>query len=149
MPIGEICKREVIIIQREETVLQAAKLMRQHHVGDVMVVEDRDGKRTPVGIVTDRDLVVEVIAPELDPDAITVGDIMVSDFATVKENAGVFESIQYMRVKGVRRMPIVDDDGKLIGIVTLDDLLALLSEELDALVKLVAHEQQKEAGIRR
>lgn len=149
MPIGEICKREVIIIQREETVLQAAKLMRQHHVGDVMVVEDRDGKSTPVGIVTDRDLVVEVIAPELDPDAITVGDIMVSDFATVKENAGVFESIQYMRVKGVRRMPIVDDDGKLIGIVTLDDLLALLSEELDALVKLVAHEQQKEAGIRR
>ena len=148
MPIGEICKREVVVVQREETVLQAAKLMRQHHVGDVIVVEDRDGKRMPVGIVTDRDLIVEVIAPELDPDAITVGDIMVSDFATVKENTGVFESIQYMRVKGVRRMPIVDDEGRLMGLVTLDDLLALLSEELDALVKLVAHEQQKEAGIR-
>ncbi|MCO6427426.1 CBS domain-containing protein [Nitrosomonas communis] len=149
MPIGEICKREVVITQREDTVLQAAKLMRQHHVGDVMVVDDGNGKRVPVGIVTDRDLVVEVIATGLDPAAITVGDIMVSDFATVKENAGVFESIQYMRVKGVRRMPVVDDDNELIGIVTLDDLLALLSEELDALVKLVAHEQQKEAGTRR
>lgn len=150
MPIGEICKREVVIAQREDTVLQAAKLMRQHHVGDVMVVDDRgEGKRVPVGIVTDRDLVVEVVAPELNPNAITVGDIMVSDFATVKENTGVFESIQYMRVKGVRRLPVVTADGTLIGIVTLDDLLALLSEELDALVKLVAHEQQKEAGIRR
>lgn len=151
MPIGEICKREVVIAQREETILQAAKLMREHHVGDVMVVEDRsgNGKQVPVGIVTDRDLVVEVMAPGLDPNAITVGDIMVSDFATVKENTGVFESIQYMRVKGVRRMPVVNDENKLIGIITLDDLLALLSEELDALVKLVAHEQQKEAGIRR
>lgn len=150
MPIGEICKREVVIAQREDTVLQAAKLMRQHHVGDVMVVDDRgEGKRMPVGIVTDRDLVVEVVAPELNPNAITVGDIMVSDFATVNENTGVFESIQYMRVKGVRRLPVVTADGTLIGIVTLDDLLALLSEELDALVKLVAHEQQKEAGIRR
>ncbi|MDV6345504.1 CBS domain-containing protein [Nitrosomonas sp. Is37] len=150
MPIGEICKREVVVAQREDTVLQAAKLMRQHHVGDVMVVDDGGkGKRVPVGIVTDRDLVVEVVAPELNPNVITVGDIMVSDFATVKENAGVFESIQYMRVKGVRRMPVVTDDDALIGVVTLDDLLALLSEELDALVKLVAHEQQKEAGIRR
>ena len=103
----------------------------------------------PVGIVTDRDLVMEVIAPELDTNAITVGDIMVSDFASVKENTGIFESIQYMRVKGVRRLPVVDDNNTLIGIVTLDDLLGLLSEELDALVKLMAHEQQKEAGIRR
>ncbi|SFM20360.1 CBS domain-containing protein [Nitrosomonas communis] len=150
MPIGEICKREVVVAQRDDTVLQAAKLMRQHHVGDVMVIDDgREGKRVPVGIVTDRDLVMEVIAPELDTNAITVGDIMVSDFASVKENTGIFESIQYMRVKGVRRLPVVDDNNTLIGIVTLDDLLGLLSEELDALVKLMAHEQQKEAGIRR
>ncbi len=149
MSIGEICKREVVIVQREDAVLQAARLMRQHHVGDVVVVDEIGGKRVPVGIVTDRDLVVEVIAPELNPNTITVGDIMVPDFATVRECAGVFESIQYMRIKGVRRMPVVDDDSNLIGIVTLDDLLALLSEELDALVKIVAHEQQKEAGSRR
>lgn len=144
MPVSEICKREVIIVKRDDTILEAARLMRQHHVGDVVVVEDRGGVRVPVGIVTDRDLVVEIMAPELDQMVITVSDIMLPDLATVKENTGVFESIQYMRGKGVRRLPVVDDSGGLVGILTLDDLLELLAEELLALSKLVTHEQKKE-----
>ncbi|HTJ55304.1 MAG TPA: CBS domain-containing protein, partial [Nitrosospira sp.] len=99
MPIGEICTREVVIVKRNETVLEAAKLMRQHHVGDVVVIEERDGVRVPVGIVTDRDLVVEIMAPELDPAAMTVGDIMEQELVTVKESMGLFEAIQYMRSK--------------------------------------------------
>jgi len=149
MPIGEICNREVIIVQRDDTVLQAAKLMRQHHVGDLLVVEERGGRRVPVGIVTDRDLVVEIIAPELDSTVITVSDIMVTKLATVKESNGVFEAIQYMRSKGIRRLPVVDDDGGLVGIVTLDDLLVLLADELGALARLVEREQKNEAGSRR
>jgi len=149
MPVSEICNREVIIVQRDDTVLDAAKLMRQHHVGDVLVVENRNGVRVPVGIVTDRDLVVEILAPELDSNAITVSDIMVPGLATVKGGTGVFEAIQYMRAKGVRRLPVVDENGGLAGIITLDDLLELLSEELLALAKLVKHEQKKEAGSRR
>lgn len=149
MPIGEICNREVVIVQPNSTILEAARLMRQHHVGDVLVVEDRGGLRVPVGIVTDRDLVVEIMAPELDQTAITVGDIMVPELATVKENTGVFEAIQYMRAKGVRRLPVVDDNGGLLGILTLDDLLELLAEELLALAKLVTHEQKKETMSRR
>jgi CBS domain-containing protein len=144
MPINEICNREVIFVQRNDTTVEAAKLMRQHHVGDVVVVEDRNGMRVPVGIVTDRDLVVEVMAPELDQVVITVGDIMVPDLVTVKENTGVFEAIQYMRAKGVRRLPVVNEGGGLVGILTLDDLLELLAEELLALAKLVTHEQKKE-----
>ena len=149
MPIGEICNREVIIVQRDDTVLQAAKLMRQHHVGDLLIVEERGGRRVPVGIVTDRDLVVEIIAPELDSTVITVGDIMVTKLATMKESNGVFEAIQYMRSKGIRRLPVVDDDGGLVGIVTLDDLLVLLADELGALARLVDREQKNEAGSRR
>jgi len=149
MPIGEICNREVIIVQRDESVLQAAKLMRQHHVGNVVVVEERNGRRVPVGIVTDRDLVVEIIAPELDSTVITVGDIAVAELATVRENNGVFEAIQYMRNKGVRRLPVVDDGGGLVGIVTLDDLLVLLAEELGALARLVEREQKNEISSRR
>jgi len=149
MPIGEICNREVIIVQRDESVLQAAKLMRQHHVGDVVVVEERGGRRVPVGIVTDRDLVVEIIAPELDSTVITVGDITAMELATVKENNGVFEAIQYMRSKGVRRLPVVDDGGGLVGIVTLDDLLGLLADELGALARLVDREQKNELSSRR
>lgn len=149
MPIGEICNREVVIAQSNISTLEAAKLMRQHHVGDVLVVEDRNGVRVPVGIVTDRDLVVEIMAPELDQMVITVGDIMAPDLVTVKENTGVFEAIQYMRAKGVRRLPVVDGSGGLVGILTLDDLLELLGEELLALAKLVRHEQKKETMSRR
>lgn len=149
MPISEICNREVIIVRRDDTALEAAKLMRQHHVGDVLVVDEREGLRIPVGIVTDRDLVMEIMAPEVDAGAITVGDIMLPDLATVKEGTGVFEVIQYMRAKGVRRLPVLDESGGVAGIITMDDLLEVLSEELLALVKLVTHEQKREAGSRR
>ena len=149
MPIGEICNREVVIVQRDATTSEAAQLMRQHHVGDVVVVEDRGGAKIPVGIVTDRDLVVEIMAPAIDQLVITVGDIMASELATVRENAGIFETIEYLRAKGVRRVPVVNDSGGLVGILALDDLLELLAEELLALAKLVRHEQKKEAISRR
>ena len=149
MSIGEICNRKVVVMQAEESVAEAARLMRDQHVGSILIVDEQGGKRVPVGIVTDRDLVVEVIAPELDPEVITVGDIMMTGFAVVKEETGVFEAIQYMRAKGVRRLPVVDIEEKLVGIVTLDDLLILLSEELDALAKLVVREQQNELAVRR
>jgi len=148
MPISEICNREVIIVQPGNTVLEAAQLMRQHHVGDVIVVDDRDGVRIPLGVVTDRDLVVEIMATELDPASITVGDIMVPELASVAEDNGVFESIQYMRAKGVRRLPVVDKRGGLVGILTLDDLLELLAEELLELATLVKREQKKETVMR-
>ena len=149
MPISEICNREVVIVQRNNTILEAAQLMRQHHVGDVVVVEDRGGVKVPVGIVTDRDLVVEIMAPAIDQKVITVGDIMVTELATVKENAGLSETIEYMRAKGVRRVPVVDKGGGLVGILTLDDLLELLAEELLALANLVRREQKKETIGRR
>lgn len=149
MPISEICNREVIIVRPDDTALAAAKLMRQHHVGDVVVVEDRGGVRVPVGVVTDRDLVVEIIATELNPDVITAGDIMSQELVTVKESLGVFEAIQYMRAKGVRRLPVVNDSSGLVGILTMDDLLELMSEELLALAKLVKTEQKKETINRR
>ena len=149
MPISEICNREVVIVQRNNTISEAAQLMRQHHVGDVVVVEERGGARVPIGIVTDRDLVVEIMAPAIDQMVITVGDIMVPELVTVKENAGLFETIEYMRAKGVRRVPVVDKGGGLVGILTLDDLLELLAEELLSLAKLVRHEQKTETMSRR
>ena len=148
MPIGEICNREVVMLEINHTVLSAAKLMRKHHVGDLLVVKKSNGSCIPISIVTDRDLVVEVMAPEIDPSVLTVGDIMPRNLATVKESTGVFETIQHMRVRGVRRMPVVDESGNLVGVVTLDDLLGLLAEELGLLTKLIEHEQIKEASAR-
>jgi len=149
MPISEICNREVVYAQRDNSTLEAAKLMRQHHVGDLVVVDDNEGVKVPVGIITDRDLVVEIMAPELDASAITVGDIMTPDLAVVKEDAGLYESIQYMRAIGVRRLPVVNNSGGLVGILTLDDMLELLAEEMSTLAKLVKHEQKKETINRR
>lgn len=144
MTINEICNREVITIHRDEPVLEAAKLMRQYHVGSVIVIEKHNGRQIPVGIVTDRDLVVEVLATELDQTVITVGDIMAPEIFTIKESAGTAETIQLMRHKTTRRLPVVDNDGELVGMVTLDDILELLSEELLDLAKLVRYEQKKE-----
>lgn len=149
MTIGTICNREVITVQRDATVLHASVLMRQYHVGDVVVIKNRKNKTVPIGIVTDRDIVVELVATELDCKVITVGDIIITKLIVVKDSAGVFEAIQLMANKGVRRLPVVDDDGGLVGIITLDDLLLLLSKELAALNKLVTREQKNEATKRR
>ncbi len=150
MPVSEICNRETIIVRRDDTAMETARLMRQHHVGDVVVVEySDDGTRIPVGIVTDRDLVVEIVATGLDPATITAGDIMAPGLVSVKENTGIFETIQYMRAKGVRRLPVVDQNSTLVGIITLDDLMELLSEEFLALAKLVKLERKKEIMNRR
>ena len=148
MAVGEICNREVVIAEKALSVVAAAQLMRSHHVGDLVVIEEAAGRRKPVGIVTDRDIVVEIVAAGVNPEALKVGDIMGSEVATVRENEGLFEALRYMRDKGVRRMPVVDGSGGLIGILTLDDLLSLLAEEMMELAKLVSHERQREATVR-
>ena len=148
MAVGEICNREVVITQKSVSVVDAARLMRTHHVGDLVVVEEKGGRKHPVGIVTDRDVVLEVVAAGVNPDALKVGDIMGPEVATVRESEGLFEALRYMRDKGVRRMPVVDRDGVLVGILTLDDMLSLLAEEMTELAKLVSHERQREATAR-
>lgn len=149
MAVGEICNREVVVTEKTLSVVGAAQLMRKHHVGDLVVVEEKDGSRRAVGIVTDRDIVVEVVAAGVNPEALTVGDIMGAEVATVREDEGLFEALRHMRDKGVRRMPVVDGSGALVGILTLDDLLSLLAEEMMELAKLVSHERQREASIRK
>src|SRR5512139_2048965 len=149
MAVGEICNREVVITEKTSSVVDAARLMRSHHVGDLVVVEEKGGRKHPVGIVTDRDIVVEVVAAGVDADALKVGDIMGPEVATVRESEGLFEALRYMRDKGVRRMPVVDSSGALVGILTLDDLLSLLAEEMTELAKLVSHERQREATVRK
>jgi CBS domain-containing protein len=144
--IGEICNREVIITTPDTTVAAAAKLMRQHHVGSIVIVGSSEAQlRVPVGLITDRDIVVEVTAMDLDPDTITAGDVMGRELATARESEGLLEAMEAMRYKGVRRLPIVGEKGQLVGIVTLDDLLEILAEQVGALVKIVAHEQSREA----
>jgi CBS domain-containing protein len=149
MPIGTIRNREVVTAHRGTKVSEAAQLMRKHHVGDVVVVDQVNGREVPCGMVTDRDIVITVIAQGVDPEGVMLGDMMSSDIVVGRETDGVADTIQVMRTKGVRRLPIVDALGALVGIVTADDLLALLSEEMNSLTTLVAREQRRELVLRR
>ena len=148
MPVGELCIRQVVITARKTSVLETARLMREHHVGDIVVTDGIAGHRVPVGIVTDRDIVLEVLAQELDATSLSAGDIMSGDLVTIRENEGVFQTIQLMRAKGARRAPVVNSEGVLVGIVSVDDLVELLAEELSRLAKLVAREQKLEVELR-
>lgn len=149
MQVGEICTREVVCASAETTVAAAAKLMRQYHIGDVIVTREENGRRIPLGIVTDRDVVLGVVAPELNPAALTIGDIMGQELITAGETEDVFDAIQRMRNKGVRRMPIVEDDGSLVGIVSIDDVIEVLAEEMTQLARLISREQLHEQQFRR
>lgn len=144
MDIGEICSRVVIVARRNSGALEAARLMRGQHVGALVVVDGEGESSHPVGIVTDRDIVVEVMAPEVDASAFTVGDIMAGDLVTVRASDGVFETIRLMESKGVRRVVVVDAAGRLVGILSLDDLVELLAEELSSLAKAISREQRRE-----
>ena len=120
--------------------------MRQYHVGDLIVTDHVNGK--PIGIVTDRDIVIEILAQDLDPSGISVDEIMSQDLVVVREHEGLFETIEKMRAKGIRRMPVVNVEGKLVGIVAVDDLIKTLADELGALAKLISREQKHEAELR-
>lgn len=150
MAIGEICNREVVTIRRKDSVTEAARAMRKHHVGSLVVV-DENGKFgvVPVGIITDRDITVSVTALQLDPSTITVNEIMGETVMCVNETAGIAETVSLMRAKGVRRLPVVDEAGTLTGMVSADDLLSLLAEELSGLADATTREQRHEAQTRR
>ncbi len=148
MRIGEICTVQTISCTREETVQDAALMMRTHHVGDLVVVEQPDGERIPVGIITDRDIVVSVIALGLDPASLLVGDIMSDDLLVTAETDDVVGTIERMRFRGIRRVPVVDSTGALTGIVSVDDLLEFLAEEMGELSRISAHQRSQEKRVR-
>lgn len=148
MPIGDVCTREVLVAPTETTIVEAAQIMRKHHVGDLIVVKGQGDIRIPSGIVTDRDIVLSVVATGLDPTVFTLGDLVTDPLITVRQDLGVFECIQRMRMYGVRRMPVVNLDEELVGIISVDDLVQLLGKELSDLGSLIVREQAKELSTR-
>ena len=149
MPIGDVCIRDVVVASRETTARKAARLMAENHVGNLVVVEDIGGRRVPVGIITDRDIVRNVVAEGLDAGLFTLGDLGARELVTTGEDQGIYECMQQMRINGIRRMPVVDRKGGLVGIISLDDLIQLLAEEMSELAKVIVREQARETLTRR
>lgn len=159
MNVGNYCNRNVIITYPEESIQKAAKLMRQHHVGCLVIVKkvaedaagaygSEDSWRTPVGILTDRDIVVELIAEELDLNTVTVGDVINQKLLMVNEEAPLSEVLDKMKKKGVRRVPVTNKTGGLVGILALDDLIEFYAEQLSLIVGVIEKERIYEQQIR-
>ena len=149
MRIKDFCRKKLtVVVTRDSTVLEAAQTMRRYHIGAVVVVDMVGESQVPVGIATDRDIVMAVVAMDLDPRSLCVGDIMGSEVVTVAEDCDAHEAIATMREKGVRRMPVVNANGALAGIVTMDDLLPILAEELVDLAKLPSGGRSREFATR-
>ena len=149
MAIGEICSRQVVFIGRNESVADAARLMREHHIGSLVVADKNDGRLRPAGMITDRDVTVGVVALGLDAEKTPVEAAMRAELACVLETEGVGRTLDLMRAHGIRRLPVVDASGALVGLVAADDLLQLFGEEMSALAAVVERGTRRESEERR
>ncbi len=147
--VRDLAAREVVTVTPGATLAECAQIMREQHVGSVVVIDDKGSHDRPSGIVTDRDIVVEAVALGLDPATLTAGDVMATPLATVREGDDILDALARMRENGVRRLPVLDDAGQLCGIVAIDNLLEAMSEQLDAVVGVIKSEQTRESATRR
>lgn len=141
---GDICNRIVVVAERSLSVVKAAQLMRQRHVGCLVVVDETGAGRLVVGMLTDRDIVTAVVARELDATQLTVGDVMSHELISVLEDDSIKDMLVTMRRKGIRRLPVVKATGVLVGLVTLDDVLALMAEQLREVAAVIETEALRE-----
>jgi CBS domain-containing protein len=134
MTIGKIANRKVVTLSIDKTILDVAKLMKESNVGDVIIVNDES---QPVGIITDRDIAIKIVADEIPPNQMFASDVMSSDLLVLREYQAIQEAFDMMCAKGVRRAPIVDELNKLTGIVSSDDLVLLVADEIESYGKLI------------
>lgn len=143
MSVGRICIRDVDTVSADETVLIAARRMRDRQVGTLIVVNDR---RQPMGLLSDRDLAMRVVAQERDPARTPVAEVMTAMPMTVLETSSIESALGHMRTGRFRRLPVVNGVGEFVGIVTLDDILTLLAEEFSMIGTLLERESQYRAA---
>lgn len=150
MDIGKICNRNVVTVRAFDELSAAAQLMRERHIGYLVVVEPHliEGTLKPVGVITDRDIVVAVVARETDPRSLKVGDVMTRQPAVVEEGSSVAAALHLMRQIGVRRLPVVGRSGMLVGVLSLDDVLDALGGEMMDIAGLIRREIKMEDALR-
>ncbi|MEP7245896.1 MAG: CBS domain-containing protein [Gammaproteobacteria bacterium] len=147
MNVGQICQRKVVTIGASDTLSAAAKLMRDKHIGYLVVVEPavQAGELLPIGVLTDRDIVVSVVAKDGDPKTLLVGDVMTRKPTVALKQDCVGDAVQEMRRIGVRRLPIVGDYGNLHGLLSLDDILIDMANDLEGAAGAIREERIRDA----
>lgn len=148
MNIGALCSRHVADAVPTMPLPEAAQIMRARHVGCLVVVAEKDGITVPIGMLTDRDIVVGAVATGADPATLTVGDLMTPGVIVARPEDSVSATWAAMREMGIRRLPVVDERGQLIGIIAADDMLELAAQGLGDFVQTVRAERLKEIRLR-
>lgn len=149
MRIADLCIHPVVSIQATATVREAAEAMREHRVGSLVVVEKPNGERIPVGIVTDRDIVVAVVATGGDPSTLTLAQVMSRPVTTCTDSESLFTAILAMRERGVRRLPVLNANGGLAGMVSADDIVSALGTHMLDLGQALTREETRDMPTRR
>jgi len=144
MKVGEYCKKAVVAIAAGADAAEAARLMRERHVGFLIVYREGDALHKPVGVLTDRDLVLGVMARDVDPRAVTVDDIMSRQPLVATEGDELSDMLQAMRLAGIRRVPVVDARGALTGIMALDDAIDVVTGLMCDIAGSIKSEQRQE-----
>ena len=147
MPIKSICNTKVVTIQKSSTLQDVSSLMQKYHVGSVIVTESFNGKKIPAGIITDRDIAL-TLGSSQKPRELKVEQVMQGLPITVNENEGIYDAISKMRKYGVKRLPVIYADGSLCGVISSDDLLSLVSEEINNLTKIHEIQVKNEQGVK-
>jgi CBS domain-containing protein len=146
--LSTLCKNPVSTTTPGATIQQAAEQMRKEHVGALVVVEPDAMHRHPVGIVTDRDVAVGVVALGLDPKLFLVEDMLGRPLVTARGDQSARDALKIMEDKGIRRLPIVDKAGELAGMVALDDILSALVRDIEQVPRIVNRELASELRLR-
>ena len=146
MNIGLVCKRRIVTIDHAESPLRAAELMRDHHVGALVVTAETDEGPHVTGIVTDRDLVLGGIAGRLNGSFEPIGALASKQIVSVSEDDDMSDAVAMMRAHGVRRLLVTDAGRRLVGFVSLDDLVDTYASELEALAQVIRKGMERESS---
>ena len=150
MLVRDVANLNVICCGPDTPIAEVASLMRRHHVGDVVVLDSQqEGARVPIGIITDRDILVETLSLDVDPKLFMASDLMSTPVTTAQEDASLNEALAVMRGKNVRRLPVVNRAGSLAGIITSDDLLNMIASELSMIAGLIVEQPMREGRLRK
>jgi signal-transduction protein with cAMP-binding, CBS, and nucleotidyltransferase domain len=141
---GDLCRRDVAVAVRSTLLVDAAREMRKCHVGCLVVVEETSEGRIVTGILTDRDIVTGVVARDVDAATLSAGDVMADDVVCVRESDSLHDVLATMRHRRVRRVPVTGPGQRLVGILSADDLLQVLAQQLQALAQAVGEQVQVE-----
>lgn len=143
MKITNICNRNAVVADENSDVLMAAQLMRQHHVSTIIIVSNKVSGKKPIGIISDQDLVFKVLAENRSVNDITLHDVMTMDMVCIRDDYEIIDTIHLMCLEGIRSAPVIDENGNLVGVLTMDNLFEILADEISNYVKIIGMGQQQ------